>query len=268
MNKTALISAVADMKIVNNGKLAEVQANDAKLAQIELVELDFESRTALDKQRMELSVRNAEYAKLATANDKLRSEAQLMSGLIAYMSTIISKPDFDDEIADAIYNVLVKHRMIEHRAKYHLLKLYHDENINVFIDGVEASRRKSSRKSRLFSVVGGVETNYTITGDLESEDGTFVIVDDEGVERTIRFEIEHKAKYSLLKLYKSKQYNVYIDGIEARRTEINGKPALEAGDVDDTINFTINGDLESVDGIFNVLSDEGYDITIRFMKGL
>ena len=49
MNKTALISAVADMKIVNNGKLAEVQANDAKLAQIELVELDFESRTALDK---------------------------------------------------------------------------------------------------------------------------------------------------------------------------------------------------------------------------
>ena len=56
MNKTALISAVADMKIVNNGKLAEVQANDAKLAQIELVELDFESRTALDKQRMELSL--------------------------------------------------------------------------------------------------------------------------------------------------------------------------------------------------------------------
>lgn len=191
MNKTALISAVADMKIVNNGKLAEVQANDAKLAQIELVELDFESRTALDKQRMELAVRNANYAKLASDNDKLRSEAQLMSGLIAYMSTIISKPDFDNEIADAIYSVLVKHRMIEHRAKYHLLKLYHDENINVFIDGVEA-----------------------------------------------------------------------------RRTEINGKPALEAGDVDDTINFTINGDLESVDGIFNVLSDEGYDITIRFMKGL
>lgn len=191
MNKTALISAVADMKIVNNGKLAEVQANDAKLAQIELVELDFESRTALDKQRMELSVRNANYAKLAADNDKLRSEAQLMSGLIAYMSTIISKPDFDDEIADAIYNVLVKHRMIEHRAKYHLLKLY-----------------------------------------------------------------------------KSKQYNVYIDGIEARRTEIDGKPALEAGDVDDTINYTINGDLESVDGIFNVMSDEGYDITIQFMKGL
>lgn len=191
MNKTALISAVADMKIVNNGKLAEVQANDAKLAQIELVELDFESRTALDKQRMELSVRNAEYAKLATANDKLRSEAQLMSGLIAYMSTIISKPDFDDEIADAIYNVLVKHRMVE-----------------------------------------------------------------------------HKAKYSLLKLYKSKQYQVYIDGVEARRVEIDGKPALEAGDVDDTINFTINGDLESTDGTFNVMSDEGYDITIQFMKGL
>lgn len=191
MNKTALISAVADMKIVNNGKLAEVQANDAKLAQIELVELDFESRTALDKQRMELSVRNAEYAKLATANDKLRSEAQLMSGLIAYMSTIISKPDFDDEIAEAIYNVLVKHRLVE-----------------------------------------------------------------------------HKTKYSLLKLYKSKQYQVYIDGVEARRVEIDGKPALEAGDVDDTINFTINGDLESTDGTFNVMSDEGYDITIQFMKGL
>lgn len=191
MNKTALISAVADMKIVNNGKLAEVQANDAKLAQIELVELDFESRTALDKQRMELSVRNAEYAKLATANDKLRSEAQLMSGLIAYMSTIISKPDFDDEIAEAIYNVLVKHRLVE-----------------------------------------------------------------------------HKDKYSLLKLYKSKQYQVYIDGVEARRVEIDGKPALEAGDVDDTINYTINGDLESTDGTFNVMSDEGYDITIQFMKGL
>lgn len=193
MNKTKLITAVADMKIKNIGLRRECIDGNAELARLELVNLDFESRTALDKQRMELGLKVPEYQRLTEHVNKIQAEANWMDGLISYIQMIIAKPEFDDNIADAIYNSLLEHGLIVNKRVYSLLKLYADENINVFIDGVEASRRKSSRKSRLFSVVDDVETNYTINGDLESEDGKFVVVDDEGVERTISFELSKDA---------------------------------------------------------------------------
>lgn len=77
-----------------------------------------------------------------------------------------------------------------------------------------------------------------------------------------------KPTYRLLDLYRSKQHQVYIDGLEARRVEVFDKPTIEAGSEGDPITYTIRRDLDSSDGTFDVTSDEGYDIKIQFLKRL
>lgn len=100
-----LIKRVGELKLNIGENLLELNRINKEMVAIELASMDFESRTAESKQRMQLEASNEEYHKLRMGYDDFKSEIEYETKIASYLENFVYGT-FSKELYESVLLIL------------------------------------------------------------------------------------------------------------------------------------------------------------------